>query len=281
MATTHPRRARARSVTASRRSSVPPSPTCSPSSSTTARTTWPAGNRCSVQALARAGEVEAAAARRRLERARGDRRRGLSTAARVRAKSSRRARSRRSRPRRLPRWPDFRWRTPEPFSEMALRLVHERPANLLDPRFPDWDAWLADVAADTVRELPEQCVDLAACTWGKVNTPSIQHPISEALPFVSRFLDMPRDALAGRLVDAARAVDGFRRLRAIRRIAGTGSGRLPAHAGRAERASALAVLPRRDTPTGWPGRPTPFLPGPRGPRPASTAGWRLSARHAI
>jgi penicillin G amidase len=95
------------------------------------------------------------------------------------------------------RWPDFRWQTPEPFAEVALRLVQERPANLLDPRFADWDSWLADVAVDTVRDLPEQCVDLAGCTWGKVNTLEMRHPISQALPFAARFFDMPRDSLPG------------------------------------------------------------------------------------
>jgi penicillin amidase len=97
----------------------------------------------------------------------------------------------------MARWPDFRWLTPEPFGEVALRLVEERPLNLLDPRFADWDAWLADVATDTVRDLPEQCVDLAACTWGKVNNLAMRHPVSEGLPFVSRFFDMPGDALPG------------------------------------------------------------------------------------
>jgi penicillin amidase len=97
----------------------------------------------------------------------------------------------------IARWPDFRWRTPEPFGEVALRLVQERPINLLDPRFADWDAWLSDVAADTVRDLPGQCVDLPGCTWGKVNTLEMRHPISAALPIGSSFLDMPRVALPG------------------------------------------------------------------------------------
>lgn len=97
----------------------------------------------------------------------------------------------------IARWPDFRWQTPEPFAEVALRLVQERPVNLLDPRFADWDAWLSDVATDTVRDLPGQCVDLAGCTWGKVNTLEMRHPISAALPIGSSFLDMPRVALPG------------------------------------------------------------------------------------
>ncbi len=43
----------------------------------------------------------------------------------------------------IARWPDFRWRAPQRFTEIAWRLVAERPANLLDPRFADWDAWLS------------------------------------------------------------------------------------------------------------------------------------------
>jgi len=75
--------------------------------------------------------------------------------------------------------------------------VQERPANLLDPRFADWDAWLADLATATVRDLPAACADLAGCTWGKVNVSEIRHPISEALPALSHFLDMPALPLPG------------------------------------------------------------------------------------
>jgi len=95
------------------------------------------------------------------------------------------------------RWPEFRWRTPQRFTEVAWRLLRERPAHLLDPRFSDWDAWLADVAKEIVDDLPEECADLAGCRWGEVNRASIRHPISEAAPFLSRFLDMPADALPG------------------------------------------------------------------------------------
>ena len=95
------------------------------------------------------------------------------------------------------RWPDFRWRTPQRFTEVAWRLVKERPENLLDPNFDHWEAWLADVAREVADHLPAECVDLASCRWGKVNIPLIQHPISEGLPFLSRWLDMPRHALPG------------------------------------------------------------------------------------
>ena len=95
------------------------------------------------------------------------------------------------------RWPDFRWRTPPRFTEIAWRLVHERPAHLLDPRFADWDAWLADVAKQVVDKLPEECTDLAGCSWGRVNQTHIRHPLSQALPFLSRWLDMTTEPLPG------------------------------------------------------------------------------------
>ena len=95
------------------------------------------------------------------------------------------------------RWPKFLWRTPPRFTEVALRLIGERPMNLLDPRFADWDAWLADVALQTVKKLPAECTSLANCTWGVVNRTRIQHPLSEALPSLARWLDMTSEPLPG------------------------------------------------------------------------------------
>jgi penicillin amidase len=95
------------------------------------------------------------------------------------------------------RWPDFRWRTPNRFTETAWRLLRERPAHLLDPRYADWDAWLAAIAKETAGDLPEGCADLAGCNWGRVNRARIQHPISEAVPFLGRWLDMPVEPLPG------------------------------------------------------------------------------------
>jgi penicillin amidase len=97
----------------------------------------------------------------------------------------------------IARWPDYDWRAPERFTEVAWRLVEKRPPNLLDARFADWEAWLADVALRTVRDLPAVCTSLADCRWGKVNVARIRHPISEAVPFLGRFLDMPAEPLPG------------------------------------------------------------------------------------
>jgi penicillin G amidase len=93
--------------------------------------------------------------------------------------------------------PAFAWEPPPRFTETAWRLIEARPVNLLDPRYPDWDAWLADIARRTARDLPPACASLAACTWGRVNTTHIQHPISAALPALARYLDMPAEPLPG------------------------------------------------------------------------------------
>ncbi len=95
------------------------------------------------------------------------------------------------------RWPKFLWRTPQRFTEVALRLIRERPMNLLDPRFADWDAWLADVAIQTVKKLPAECTNLPSCTWGAVNRTRIQHPLSVAVPSLARWLDMSSEPLPG------------------------------------------------------------------------------------
>jgi penicillin G amidase len=97
----------------------------------------------------------------------------------------------------IARWPDYPWRAPERFTDVAWRIVEARPANLLDPRFASWDDWLADVARRSVADLPADCASLAACNWGKVNVVRIRHAISEAVPLLGHFLDMPAEALPG------------------------------------------------------------------------------------
>lgn len=95
------------------------------------------------------------------------------------------------------RWPGFRWHAPARFTDVAWRLVNLQPANLLDPRYPSWDAWLLAAADEAIAAARQGCDSLAQCTWGRRNTMRIQHPLSRALPFLSPLLDMPADELPG------------------------------------------------------------------------------------
>jgi penicillin amidase len=78
------------------------------------------------------------------------------------------------------------------------RLVTERPQHLLDPAFDSWREWLL-AAVDTVVEYFDLEVggELAGQTWGSRNTLSMRHPLSRAVPALSRWLDMPRSQLPG------------------------------------------------------------------------------------
>ena len=76
-------------------------------------------------------------------------------------------------------------------------LVTRRPAHLLDPRFQDWDQQLLAAVDETIRRLTRDGLPLAQATWGRINAPKVQHPLSRALPFLSRWLDMPTLALPG------------------------------------------------------------------------------------
>jgi len=95
------------------------------------------------------------------------------------------------------RWPDFAWRPPSRFTDVAFRLASERPAHLLDPGYEDWDAWLAAAADAAIETSGKDCEALSQCTWGRANTTRIRHPLSAAVPLLSGLLDMPATAMPG------------------------------------------------------------------------------------
>jgi penicillin amidase len=160
------------------------------------------------------------------------------------------------------RYADFRW--PE-FShpEAAVwALVRDRPANLLDPRYKDWDALLLAAARKVVDELGSQPGRLAARTWGERNRSAVDHPLGRALPgFLARFIDMPDQPLPGDHDMPRVAAPGFG---ASERLDVT-----PGH-----EAQGILEMPggQSDNPLSpffgaghedWvDGRPTPLLPGP-------------------
>jgi penicillin amidase len=81
---------------------------------------------------------------------------------------------------------------------LLWRLVVERPAHLLPPGEESWDRLLLAAVEDVLAALPEGGRrDLATRTWGEQNTAAIRHPLSRAVPGLSRLLDMPAEPLPG------------------------------------------------------------------------------------
>lgn len=76
-------------------------------------------------------------------------------------------------------------------------LVSQQPPNLLDSGYKDWDALLLASADKVIQELARPGTGLAGRTWGEFNTVRIRHPLSSALPMLSRFLDMAPVELPG------------------------------------------------------------------------------------
>lgn len=77
-------------------------------------------------------------------------------------------------------------------------LLHDRPAHLLNPKYPSWDALLLAAADTTIEEFGKKGVPLAEATWGRYNTARIMHPFGRMLPaWLGGWLNMPADQLPG------------------------------------------------------------------------------------
>jgi penicillin amidase len=80
------------------------------------------------------------------------------------------------------------------------KLVNEKPMHLLDPRYASWDdlilATLDEVIAETIQQGSSA---LGEHRWSEYNVTMFRHPLSAAIPFAGRWLDMPARPLAGDL----------------------------------------------------------------------------------
>lgn len=92
--------------------------------------------------------------------------------------------------------PDFRFDLPQ--AEQALwRLASEQPQHLLDARYGSWREQLLAVADRVVEYFWEDDTGLQAATWGEFNRLRMVHPLSLAVPALSRWLNMPAEPLPG------------------------------------------------------------------------------------
>ena len=77
-------------------------------------------------------------------------------------------------------------------------VLEEQPMHLLPPEYDSWQDLMLQ-AVDRKLEYFANNFDggLALRNWGERNTATIRHPLSRALPILSRWLDMPREPLSG------------------------------------------------------------------------------------
>ena len=77
-------------------------------------------------------------------------------------------------------------------------MLREKPAHLLNPAFPTWDAVLLAAADDVVTGIEKSGTPLARATWGQQNVLRMRHPFSLSLPaFLTSWLNFPATALPG------------------------------------------------------------------------------------
>jgi penicillin amidase len=79
-------------------------------------------------------------------------------------------------------------------------LVTAQPMHLLDPQYGSWQEMLVDAIDTTIDELTDdEEGGLRERVWSERNVTAYRHPLSAAVPFVWRWLDMPRHDLPGDL----------------------------------------------------------------------------------
>jgi penicillin amidase len=147
-------------------------------------------------------------------------------------------------------------------SEGAVwRLVTERPLHLLDPQYESWDDQLLAAVDTTIDYFDQRYSRLADATWGARNTARIRHPLSQSIPGVGWWLDMPAEPLPGDAnMPRVQTVTFGASERMVVSPGQEGHGIFHMPTGQ----SGHPLSPHyRDSHEAWvKGEPTPFLPGP-------------------
>lgn len=94
------------------------------------------------------------------------------------------------------RFPEFNW------SEFHLEpafwaILEQKPEHLLPQPFATWEELLLAACDDVIHATDRQGVAMTTANWGWRNTARIRHPFSYSFPWLSGWLDMPKDPLPG------------------------------------------------------------------------------------
>ena len=157
---------------------------------------------------------------------------------------------------------DVKLRVSNQFEAALWSLVTEQPTHLLQADYDSWQELMIDAVRENIRYFDENYDGvLADRTWGERNTASIRHPLSQALPMLAEFLDMPGESLAGD-VDMPRAqTPTFGASERFSVPPGDEANGLM-HMPTGQSGHPLSEYYRRGHDDWVRGRPSPFLPGP-------------------
>ncbi|MCO4800310.1 MAG: penicillin acylase family protein [Colwelliaceae bacterium] len=76
------------------------------------------------------------------------------------------------------------------------QLINEQPDNFLVTKNKNWQNYFTDALEKTYEDMTlDQPINKA--TWGQQNTANIRHPITNGVPFLSKWLNMPATELPG------------------------------------------------------------------------------------
>jgi penicillin amidase len=93
---------------------------------------------------------------------------------------------------------ETRLRMSNQFEGPLWTMITEKPGHLLSAEYSSWRELLLAAIDENLDYFRENYDDaLNQRTWGERNTAAIHHPLGRAVPFLSRWLDMPRDQLPG------------------------------------------------------------------------------------
>ena len=147
------------------------------------------------------------------------------------------------------------------FEGVLWQLVTERPQHLLPGAYASWDALLLAAIDTNIAWFADHYEgSLADRSWGEINTASIRHPLSRALPVLSPWLDMPAEPLNGD-VDLPKAQGpAFGASQRFSVAPGDEANGLM-HMPTGQSGHPLSAFYRRGHDEWVHGRPSPFLPG--------------------
>lgn len=77
------------------------------------------------------------------------------------------------------------------------QLATEKPAHLLDPKFPTWEDWMLAAVDRAIADLTANGERLADQTWGALNRAQFLHPLASGIPIFGKYMNMPNDPLPG------------------------------------------------------------------------------------